>query len=182
MTETKDVELVCNCLGGEIEAFGLLVDRYQHAIYNASWRMVNNRQDAEDITQTVFLKAFEKLDSFNPRHKFFSWIYRIMVNETLNFLNRRRQLAPLNDELIADHANPERQFIADEQSEQIQQAIAELGMDNRIVIILRHFVDLPYKDIGEVLGIPEKRVRSRLYTARQLLCRVFVERGIVSHD
>ena len=96
MTEPEDSSLVSSCLKGNAGAFEILVERYQRQIFNAALRMVKDYDDARDLTQTAFVKAYERLDSFDPRHKFFSWIYRIVINEAINFLKWRRQHEALN--------------------------------------------------------------------------------------
>ena len=79
-----DAELVARCLRGEVEAFEPLVLRYQRVLFNVAWRMLGDREDARDVVQGAFVKAWEKLASFDPRYRFFSWMYRIVVNESLN--------------------------------------------------------------------------------------------------
>jgi RNA polymerase sigma-70 factor (ECF subfamily) len=88
--EQEDKELVRRCLKGEKEAFGTILDRYEKPIYNLVLRMVNDRDDAADLTQTIFVKAYEKLDTYDERFKFFSWLYKIAVNTALNFISHRR--------------------------------------------------------------------------------------------
>lgn len=182
MPEVNDTTLVRECLGGNKKAFAGLIDRYQKVIFNAALRMVGDYHDAEDITQTVFIKAYESLDTFDPQHKFFSWIYRIMVNQTLNFISRQQPFTRLDDSMVARGKNPEQIYAANQRDEKIQAAVADLQLDYRIVIVLKHFIDLPYRDISFILDIPEKTVKSRLFSARQKLCGKLVERGIASYD
>ena len=85
MVDDQDQALVRQCLDGHTRAFEALVDRYQKPLFNVALRMLDDAQDAEDITQTVFIKAFEKLATYDDRYKFFSWIYKMTVNEALNF-------------------------------------------------------------------------------------------------
>ena len=84
-----------------------MIDRYQRVLFNVSLRMVGNREDAKDITQTVFLKAYQAMGTFDRRHKFFSWIYRIMINETLNHLSKRKRTEPLDESFRSDESGPE---------------------------------------------------------------------------
>jgi len=97
MVEQTDAELIVRCLNGSREAFGVLVDRYQRIVFNLALRMVRSYDDAEEIAQTVFVKAFEKIASFNPEHRFFSWIYRMTINESINHLKRARARVPLSE-------------------------------------------------------------------------------------
>ncbi len=166
-----DHELVDRCLRGDLEAFAPLVVRYQKPLFNVALRMVRDREDARDITQTAFVKAYEKLRSFDRQHRFFSWIYRIAVNECLNFVSRRRPERPLLADLPAAD-DPQRDAEASELAARVQDALVTLTLDYRLVVILRHFLDLSYVEMSEALLIPEKTVRSRLYTARQRLAEV----------
>ncbi len=97
-TDEQDRALVARWLEGQSDAASGLVDRYQKRLFNVALRMLGNVQDAEDVTQTVFLNAFLKLRSYDPRYKFFSWIYRMTVNESLNALKRRKPTVTLDDE------------------------------------------------------------------------------------
>jgi RNA polymerase sigma-70 factor (ECF subfamily) len=166
-----DHELVDRCLRGDLEAFAPLVARYQKPLFNVALRMVRDREDARDITQTAFVKAYEKLRSFDRRHRFFSWIYRIAVNECLNFVSRRRPERPLLADVPAAD-DPQRDAEASELAARVQDALVTLTPDYRLVVILRHFLGLSYVEMSETLLIPEKTVRSRLYTARQRLAEV----------
>jgi RNA polymerase sigma-70 factor (ECF subfamily) len=176
--EDPEDDLLDRCLKGDGGAFGQLIDRYQRVLFNVSLRMVGNREDARDITQTVFLKAYENLGKFDRRHRFFSWVYRIMINESLNHLNRVRRTEPLDERLESRERGPEEECARGRLSDSIQSALQELTPDYRQVIVLRHFVQLSYHEMSDVLDVPEKTVKSRLHTARQLLGGIFSERGI----
>jgi RNA polymerase sigma-70 factor (ECF subfamily) len=142
-------------------------------------RMVKVTEDAEDITQTVFVKAYEKLDSYNPAHRFFSWIYRIAVNESINFCKRIRRTEEYESGLVkSKKATPEERFRAEQLGEHVGDAISRLKLDYRLVIVLKHYHDFSYKEMSEVLQIPEKTVKSRLFTARQQLKLILEKEGI----
>jgi RNA polymerase sigma-70 factor, ECF subfamily len=166
-----DETLVARCLQGEVQAFEPLVVRYQRVLYNAAYRLLGDREDARDVAQGALVKAYEKLSSFDPRYRFFSWIYRIVVNEALNTRSRRRPSAPLAADL-AGGADIEQALVSRERSDSVQAALLRLGTDDREVIVLRHFAELSYAEIGETLGIAEKTVKSRLHEARQRLGRI----------
>lgn len=173
---TDDLTLVRQFLGGERKAFEPLVERYQKAVYNVALRMSNDPDDAADITQNVFIKASEKLGTYDPKYKFFSWIYRIAVNESINFTAAARRGEALPEELVSGESNPEEIAQAGMLSESIEQGLLQLADDSRIVIILRHFEELSYEEIGFILGLPVKTVKSRLFTARQSLKKVLSKR------
>ena len=156
-----------------------MIKEYERPIYNAAYRILGNIDDAADVTQTVFMKAFERLDQYNPEYKFFSWIYRIAVNESINLHNRNKNLQSLEDEDIAGASNPEEDVDANKLSRIIQAGLMELQHDYRVVVVLRHFSDMSYRDISVVLHIPEKTVKSRLYSARQLMKAQLADQGLI---
>jgi RNA polymerase sigma-70 factor (ECF subfamily) len=180
--ERSDRELVAECLTGSKEAFEALVERYQRVIFNVAYRMVNDYDEAEDITQSVFIKGFESMRSYNPRHKFFSWLYRIAVNESLNHIRARKRMVELSPDMVSGGKTPEEAYGESELSEKLGEALTYLDPSYRIVIVLKHLRDCSYKEISEILQIPEKTVKSRLFTARQLLRGVLVERGLIGND
>lgn len=164
-----DRALVHRYLDGERAAGEALVNRFHRSVYNVALRMLGNVQDAEDVTQTVFGNAFSALDSYDPKYRFFSWIYRMTVNESLNTLKRRRNVVSL-DASFGAPADGESETAA-EAEESVGRALMELKPDDRAVVVLRHFVSFSYEEISDVLGIPVKTVKSRLFTARERLHR-----------
>ena len=168
LQDADDAALVNRSLAGDAAAFETLVTRHQRALYTVACRMLGNKEDAADALQGALIKAYEHLDSFDPRHRFFSWIYRIVVNECLNMLRARRPEDVLNPALAAV-GTPFDAAAASERATQVQQALMHLTTDARTVIVLRHFGDLSYDEIAETLGVPSKTVKSRLHSARQKL-------------
>ncbi len=164
------------CLKDDRDAAGALVDRYQQRLFNVALRMLHNVQDAEDVTQTVFLNAFRQLRTYDPKYRFFSWIYRMTVNESLNVLKRRKPAVTLEEEpdILAPGAAPDR---ATEAEDRVGRALMSLKPDDRAVVVLKHFVSFSYEEIAEVLGIPVKTVKSRLFTARERL-RLALDEGV----
>src|SRR5882762_2699539 len=94
-------DLVQRTLAGDREAFGSLVEAYQRVVFNLALRMVGDAEDARDVTQTVFVKAYQKLSTFDQRNRFFSWLYRIGINESINLLHRRKSREELDDRMEA---------------------------------------------------------------------------------
>lgn len=175
-----DAILIKGCLDGNNEEFEALVEKYQKTVFNVAFRIVNDYNDAEDITQCAFIKAFENLQTYDKRHKFFSWLYRIAVNESLNFLNQRKHHDELNADLVSSREkNPEEKYYHNEISKNIEIALMDLNLDYRLVVILKHFQGLSYDEIGYVLSIPEKTVKSRLFTARSLLKDILSQKGMI---
>jgi len=169
--------LVQACLQGDRSAFDELVDRYQRALYNAAFRITGSVDDAMDVTQTAFVDAYEKLHTFDPTRRFFSWIYRITCNQALKLVERRRPLAALDADAQSTEANPETAYHTTEAGEILERALLELGPDHRIAIVLKHILGYSYREISELLDVPEKTVKSRLFTARRRLRTVLLERG-----
>jgi len=151
---------------------------YERPVYNAAYRIVGNPDDAADVTQAVFLKAFEQLDQYKPEFKFFSWIYRIAINESINQIKRNANQVSLDDREISDARGPDDIVGTEDISRGIQESLMELREDYRTVVVLRHFSECSYRQISEILHIPEKTVKSRLYSARQLMKERLKGRGI----
>ena len=172
MDNDADQELVERCRKGDWSAFTELVVKYQRPIYNAAFWMLRKPEDAKDITQTVFLKVAERLDEYDPKFKFFSWIYRIAVNESLNMLRRNGREEALDDEVeLPSRGNddPEQQANDAEVSRRIEAALMRMSTNDRMVLSLRHFSECSYQEIAEILNLDEKTVKSRLFEARQRL-------------
>ena len=178
MVNGPDDALIEDCRNGDRRALGSLVRRYERPVYNAAYRMLGTADEAADVTQTTFLKAFENLHRYKPQYKFFSWIYRIAVNESINQLNRRKRLEELGDNVVSAGPGPDANFDADQVSGELQEALMTLSQDHRAVIVLRHFTEISYREIGEILQIPEKTVKSRLFSARQAMKAQLERKGI----
>ena len=172
MDNDADLALVERCRKGDWAAFTELVVRYQRPIYNAAFWVLRKPEDANDITQVVFLKVAERLDDYDPRFKFFSRIYRIAVNESLNLLRRNGREEALDDEIElpgSESADPERQASAAEVAGRIRDALMKMKPNDRAVLMLRHFSECSYEEIGQILDLDQKTVKSRLFEARNRL-------------
>ena len=164
-----DVVCVARCLQGDSSAFEPIVRRYQRVLFSLARRMLGNHEDAMDATQNVFVRAYQRLDTFDPDRRFFSWIYRIAVNECLNARRSRRPDETLADAPADEADSPLEAVAALERSASIDAALVNLSEEHRLVVVLRHFADLSYTEISEAIGVPEKTVKSRLFDARQRL-------------
>ena len=180
MTTDRDEMIVEACLAGDRKAFEVLVDRYEKKLYNASYRIVGDAEDAMDATQSAFVKAYEKLHTFNPSYRFFPWMYRILINESLNIVSRRRRFEELDSNIEVPGRSPEQRFSDRELGRHLQAAMMDLKPDQRVVVALRHYQGFTYKEIGQVLKLPEKTVKSRLFTARRQLRGILQRKGIVA--
>ena len=169
MSKTDDTTLIERCRSGDRKAFEALLLEYEKPVFNAAFRMLNSRDDAQDVTQTVFLKVFEHIDQFDPSRRFFSWIYRITLNESINWLGKTNRLEPLTHEAAFEGKGPEQEVESAKVSSDVQAALMTIKSDYRSVVVLKHFLGCSYVEISQILDIPENKVKSRLYTARQQL-------------
>ena len=166
--DEDDQALVARCLDGDEVAFAAVVGRYQRVLFTVALRSLGDYDEASDATQNAFIKAYSKLDTFDPTRRFFSWIYRILVNECLNARRDRRLHEPLTPEL-ASVDSPADLLEASERKQRVQAAILALPAAYREVVVLRHFAELSYDEIADALDVPARTVKSRLHTARQQL-------------
>lgn len=172
MADEDDNTLLQRYRNGDATAFRTLVLRYQRPVYNAAYWVLRNGDDAADVAQTVFLRLADKADDYDPQHKLFSWIYRMAVNESLNVMRRNNREEALDDD--ADFADddapdPQQQLQDGERAAHLRKALMKMSVNDRTVLTLRHFSELSYGEIAEVLQVDEKTVKSRLFEARQRL-------------
>jgi RNA polymerase sigma-70 factor (ECF subfamily) len=177
--EDDDATLVRRCRDGDRAAFERLVVRYQKPVFNAALRLLRDPEDARDVAQTTFLKVFEHIADYDPSFKFYSWIYRIAINEALDALGSRKPCERLNGEEADAAPGPDRQLEGQQTGRAIEEALMRIKPELRTVIVLRHFMHLSYQDMGDILLLPEKTVKSRLYTARQLLRDHLLQHGTI---
>ena len=177
--------LVRKVLEGDGEAYRVLVERYQERIYFVCYGFVRNKEDATDLAQEAFVKAYKNLPRFQFRSKFYSWLARIASNLCIDWLRRKKvRKAEEFDEGVAakdsagvismaHYKNDPRQSLRNAQlREKLATAIESLPDQQRQAIVLREIDGLAYRDIAEIMGIPEGTVMSRLYYARKKLQKV----------
>lgn len=169
MNGEDDPALVLRCREGDRNAFERLVIRYQKPVFNLALRMLRDRQDALDVAQTTFLKAFEHLADYDPSFRFYSWLYRIALNESLNALASRKPRGELDVHVADEGPGPDRAAEGDQALHAIEDALMLISPELRSVVTLRHIAQLSYEDIAQTLGLPEKIVKSRLHSARERL-------------
>jgi len=172
VVDDADHALLERFRNGDDAAFRSLVVRYQRPVYNAALWVLRNPDDARDVAQTVFLRVAECPGQYDPAYKFFSWIYRMAVNESLNLLRRNGREEALDEATdLVDPAAPDpgRQVEDSEQAARVRQALGGLSTSDRTVIVMRHYGELSYRQIAETLGVDEQTVKSRLFEARQRL-------------
>lgn len=178
MNGVSDQAVVDRVLAGDMDAFSILVDRYQDRIYSAVLNYVYNRDDAVDITQEAFVRAFSKLKTFTAGSAFYTWLYRIAVNAAIDHLRRRKtkpvesieteKFTEVGFEPPAPEAtsNPEKLAVRQEQVRVIKQAISTLSDKLRIAIVLHDVEGLSQEEVADILGVPVGTVKSRVSRAR----------------
>lgn len=183
--EESDINLVKRIKNGDKEAFRTLVEKYQRKVFSIAYGMVHNREDAMDLTQDAFLKAFHNLGRFEGSSSFYTWLYRIVVNVCIDHIRRsgKRFNVDYDDSLLRedavegnDHilpstlgANPLRVYGRKELLEQIGKALDEISPIHRQAIVLREIEGLSYKEMADVMGVSKGTVMSRLHHARKNL-------------
>lgn len=178
----NDSDMVRGVLEGDATAYRGLVEKYQGRVYGMVYGMVRNREDARDITQEAFVKAYRSIHSFRLESSFYTWIYKIAMNQAIDFLRKRKRRKASGfdegiatrdgDGGIADAHNSESPRKALERKQlyaAIMDALERLPEDQRQVVLLRELEGLSYREIAEVVGIPEGTVMSRLFYARKKL-------------
>ncbi len=173
-----DAALVKRCLGGETAAFESIVAEYQRLAFTVAFRMLGDYEDARDATQNTFVKAFEKLETYEPKYRFFSWLYRILVNECLNVRRGRHAVEEISPKQPAGAGSADA-VETSERRRDVRAALLALPVHYREVIVLRHFGQMSYEEMGDALGLPVKTVKSRLHTARQQLTRLLSAWAVV---
>jgi RNA polymerase sigma-70 factor (ECF subfamily) len=170
MTAPTDRDLIIRARRGANDAFGELVTRYQTSVFNVCYRMLHERGAAEDLAQETFMRAYDRLHTFDLERDFGPWIRRVAANLCLNHLESQKVTTPLDDERDADESQrPEKQVEVRERSAQVRNALASLPPHYRAVVELRHYQELSYDEIATELNIPLSDVKSHLFRARKIL-------------
>jgi RNA polymerase sigma factor (sigma-70 family) len=180
--EVLEGELVQRARDGDLTAYDELVKRYQERIYATIYHMTSNHEDANDLAQDSFIKAYSALKSFKGGSSFYTWLYRIAVNKTINFLKQRKNKyhLSLNDldfnaendpDLVAliSHKTPQREAGLSELQKKLNEALLKLSESHRMVVVLHDVQGQSHEDIAEIMGCNIGTVRSRLFYARQQL-------------
>jgi len=179
---TDEQAMVQRAAGGDLGAYDELVRRYQERIYATVYHMTSNHEDANDLAQEAFIKAFHALKSFKGGSSFYTWVYRIAVNKTINFLKQRKNRShmSLNDlDLNAEHdpdlvalisdKTPRREVGLSELQEKLNAAMQKLSEPHRLVVTLHDVQGMSHEEIAKIMRCNTGTVRSRLFYARQQL-------------
>lgn len=167
-----DIEIVKEVLAGRSEAFRELVARYKRSVYSLCFRMAHNHEEAEDLSQEVFIKIYQNLSKYDPAYKLSSWILRIAANTTIDFLRRKRlETVPLEEDIESkqEMASAESIFFHQTNQRVIEGMIQGLPEEYRLLIILYHQQGLSYREMADACNIPMSKVKNRLHRARNIL-------------
>ncbi len=181
-SDTPDSELVTRVLGGDRNAYRPLVERYQNRVHAMVYGMIRDQEEARDIVQNAFIKAYQNLGSFRIESSFYTWLYRIAMNLAIDHcrMAKRRRTSSFEESIASrdDDGNllemhhtdgPQKALQRKETNQRIFAAMEELTEEQREVVLLREVEGLSYKEIADTMGVPEGTVMSRLFYARKRL-------------
>lgn len=187
-----DSELVVRINGGDEEAFSQLMRRWRDPLFRFALRLTGSDDDAHEITQRTFIKVHQKLDTLDDAARFSSWAYQIMMNQFRDWkrsqsreLNRQEAIA---GELVRNHetnghsSETEARFEQSERKRLLNQAIGQLPEEQRTVLLLKEFQELTFREIAEVLDIPENTAKSRLYYSYKAMGKIFSTMQLKQED
>lgn len=189
LTNEEEQRIIQKVLAGHTEAFELLVLDQSKIVYNLALRMVGNEEDAADLAQDAFLKAYVNLPNFRGDSKFSSWLYRLTTNLCLDFLRKRnrQKTVPLiyeNDdgdeefmEIPDNSFSPETEAERRELQIHVREGLAELSPEMREILVLREIGGMSYDEISRQLRLEEGTVKSRIFRARKKLCNILIRKG-----
>jgi RNA polymerase sigma-70 factor (ECF subfamily) len=172
---------------GNKDSFGKLIEAYQTPVFNLAYRMLSNADEAEQAAQEAFIRAWTRLDSYNPQHKFSTWLLSITSNYCIDLIRKRKkQLLSLDGPLPPHPAltseqskGPEAQAVQGEEQEVVQVLLESLPEEYREAVVLRYWYDMSYDEIAEVMKTTVSAIKSRLFRARRQLAETGIEMGIV---
>ncbi len=179
--KAEDKQLIARALQGDQKAYETLLNKYRSLVFTIMMKMVRNPQEAEDLTQEAFIKAFHSLPSFKEEFAFSTWLMKIATNNCIDFLRKRKlktrsihEPVKYKDEelersLPAQDPTPEKTLLQEERRRIIEEAIQELPDRYRHVILLRHKEEKSYEEIADILGLPLGTVKAQIFRAREML-------------
>jgi RNA polymerase sigma-70 factor (ECF subfamily) len=186
-TEQQELQWIAAARRGDRNAFSRLVQAYQIPVYNLAYRMLGNAQEAEDASQEAFLRAYKRLNTYQPDKKFSNWILSITSHYCIDLLRRRRfQWLSVEDDpavawLSSDEEQPDDAALRRERSEEVRALLDRMEPGYRAPLVLRYWHDLSYKEIAEILELTEPAVKTRLHRAR-LQMAALLEKNAVARQ
>jgi RNA polymerase sigma-70 factor (ECF subfamily) len=180
----NDFMLVLRAKEGDQKAYAELMQRYKDSIYFMALKMVNNKDDAMDLTVETFGKAFENIEKYKPDFAFSTWLFRIATNNCIDFIRKKRlnvvSLQSLTEEdrdekqlqIVSNTLNPEETSIKKQESEKLKNIVEQLPQRYRTLIILRYYDERSYEEISQQLDLPLGTVKAQLFRARDLMSNI----------
>jgi len=178
MSTEPDEYYIQQTLNGNVNAYAFLVERYKHMVYTLTIRIVKSKEDAEEVSQDVFVKAFKKLDSFKGDSKFSTWIYKIAYYASLDVIKKNKRF--INSENIDDFYDGDLGNVQDaleslhskERKKVINKALLKLDEDERIILTLFYFEEMPIKEISKVVNLTKDNIKVKLFRSRKKLATI----------
>ena len=173
MSVKSDLELVKDFQAGKVEAFNELVRRYQQKVYWIARRMVGDHDEADDVTQEVFVKVYKKIKNFRSDSSFYTWVYRITTNTAINVLRQRKivnlvgldEAFPALNSMSDDSLDPAKKLEIKENQSLLEEAVSKLPAKQKKVFVLRYFEEMPYEDISKILKITVGGLKANYFHA-----------------
>jgi RNA polymerase sigma factor (sigma-70 family) len=180
-SDSSDREIIERAITGDQRAYTEILNRYRGCIYNVIFKMVRNKEEAEDLLQEAFIKAFAALATFNNEYALSTWLYKIAINNSIDYFRKKKLKtlsmdAPIEAkdgaikrEFLDISASADHPLLSDEKNKIIQDAIDSLPDKYGLCIMLRHHEEKSYEEISQILGIPLGTVKARIFRAREML-------------
>jgi len=176
-----DYEIIQACLNGNSEAFSELVERYKNLVYSIILRQTRDAEEANDISQEIFLKVYRNLDKYSPEYKFSTWIMRITSNYIID-TRRRKKFETVSYEEYAENGgtlktsqSPETEYLKREQTERIEKIVESLPEMYKIPVVLYHENGMSYNEIADKIGEPLSKIKNRIFRGRKMLKSLLVD-------
>ena len=177
-----DYSLVCRAVEGNQHAYSVLMSRYRGSVYTAMYKMVNNRDDADDLTIEAFGKAFNKLPSYAPNYAFSTWLFKIAVNNCIDHIRKKRlQTFSIDETIKSDgdkefshtirdfEADPEQHMMHEQKLGHVRRLVEKMNAKYRVMLELRYYEELSYEEIAQELDLPLGTVKAQLFRAKEIL-------------
>jgi RNA polymerase sigma factor (sigma-70 family) len=176
-----DFKLVQSAIDGNEKAYTMLLSRYRNSVFHAMYKMVNNRDDADDLTIEAFGKAFRKLPTYAPNYAFSTWLFKIAINNCIDHIRKKRLLTLSMDDTIMDsdreyshnirdyQPDPEQMMMHDQKLGHVRRLVQNMNVKYRTMIELRYYEELSYEEIAQELGLPLGTVKAQLFRAKEIL-------------
>lgn len=176
-----DFKLVQSAIDGNEKAYSMLLSRYRNSVFHAMYKMVNNRDDADDLTIEAFGKAFRKLPTYAPNYAFSTWLFKIAINNCIDHIRKKRLVTLSMDDTMMDsdreyshnirdyQPDPEQMMMHDQKLNHVRRLVDKMNVKYRTMIELRYYEELSYEEIAQELGLPLGTVKAQLFRAKEIL-------------